>query len=152
MADFVTAEPPNETPSSGTGLATPEPVVNPETAPFWAAAAEHRLTLPRCNVCQEFYWYPRALCPRCHSLDTGWVEASGRGTVYSYTVVRKPAGAYAGGGPYALAFVELAEGPRIMTNVVPIEGLAIGAPVRVVFDDTAGGTALPRFRMTAATG
>ena len=132
-----------------TGLPTPEPAVNPETAPFWAAAAEHRLTLPRCDACGEVYWYPRGICPRCHSLDTSWADASGRGTVYSFTVMRKPAGDYAGADPYVLAFVELAEGPRIMTNVVPAGDprLAVGASVEVVFDDTEGGTALPRFEL-----
>jgi uncharacterized OB-fold protein len=134
----------------GTGLPAPEPVVNPETAPFWAAAAEHRLVLPRCTACDELFWYPRTVCPRCHGLDVTWAEVSGHGTVYSFTVVRKPAGDYAGGGPYALAYVELAEGPRLMTNVVPIQGLRIGAPVEVVFDDTGGGTALPRFRVIQA--
>jgi hypothetical protein len=123
--------------------------VNPDTAPFWAATADHRLALPVCRACGITYWYPRTICPHCHSLDTSWTDASGDGTIYSYTVVRRCAGDYARATPYVLAYVELVEGPRVLTNIVDWdeERLAIGAPVKLTFDDTEGGNALPRFRL-----
>jgi len=127
------------------------PVINPETAPFWAATAEGQLLVPRCNACGEHYWYPRVLCPYCHSTDTALVRAAGRGTVYSYTVVRKAAGEYAAATPFVLAFVELEEGPRMMTNIVCADpdSVRIGDRVEVLFDDTGAGCALPRFRPVA---
>ena len=84
----------------------------------------------------------------CRSTATSWFEGSGRGEVYSFTVMRQGQGAYRDAGPYVLAYVELEEGPRIMTNIVgaDIRALTIGQPVEVVFHDTGEGTALPRFR------
>jgi uncharacterized OB-fold protein len=133
---------------SGERLPAPAPVVNPETAPFWAATAEGRLLLPRCDDCGVIIWYPRATCPRCWSGAVSWFEATGRGEIYSYTTVGRGQGAYRDAGPFVLAYVELEEGPRIMTNIVGADTatLAIGLPVEVEFHDTGEGTALPRFR------
>jgi len=131
-------------------LPAPAPSVNPETREFWAATARGRLLLKRCLDCGSVIWYPRAICPECASLRTEWFEASGRGRVYSYTLNHRGEGAYSGAEPYVLAYVELDEGPRLMTNVVEVgAGLAVGLPVEVVFHDTAEGTALPRFRPAA---
>jgi uncharacterized protein len=129
-------------------LPAPPPAVNPETREFWAATAEGRLLLRRCLDCRAVIWYPRTICPKCASLRTEWFEAAGRGRVYSYTVNHRGEGAYQGSAPFVLAYVELAEGPRVMTNIVgadPAE-LAVGLPVEVVFHDTGEGVALPRFR------
>ena len=129
------------------GLPTPVPRPTLETAPFWEATAEHRLVLPCCDACGFVIWYPRMFCPECGSMAVHWTEASGAGTVYSFTVTRKGQGAYRDAGPYVMAYVELAEGPRIMTNIVGVDPAAvhIGQGVRVVFDDTGEGPALPRF-------
>lgn len=128
-------------------LPAPAPPVNPETEPFWEATAEGRLLLKRCSDCGKAFHYPRARCPACDSPDTEWFEASGRGSVYSYTVTRQTGGEYADATPYVLAYVELDEGPRIMTNVVDcdVDEVSIGQDVRVVFHDTGEGNALPRF-------
>jgi uncharacterized OB-fold protein len=128
-------------------LPAPEPVVTEETQAFWEATARGVLLLRRCNACRSFIWYPRAVCPQCSSLDTSWVEAAGRGTVYSFTINRRADGAYRDALPYVLAYVELAEGPRVLTNIVDCdpESVEIGQPVRVVFHDTGAGSALPRF-------
>jgi uncharacterized OB-fold protein len=125
-------------------LPSPEIPVNIETAPFWEATAEGRLVLSRCLRCHATIWYPRAVCPECGSLDTEWYEASGRGTVYSFTVNRQRS--YFA-EPYVVAYVELDEGPRIMTNIVDVdpEDVAIGQPVRVVFGRAGDGPVLPRF-------
>jgi uncharacterized OB-fold protein len=129
-------------------LPAPPPAVNPETRPFWEATAEGRLLLRRCLDCRSVIWYPRTMCPQCASLRTEWFEAAGRGRIYSYTVNHRGEGAYQGSAPFVLAYVELAEGPRMMTNIVGVDPaeLAVGLPVEVVFHDTGDGVALPRFR------
>jgi uncharacterized OB-fold protein len=128
----------------------PAPAVNPETKPFWDATVEGRLVLRRCTDCGGVIWYPRAICPDCWSGNTEWFEASGRGTVYSYTVNHKGEGPYRDAGPYVLAYVELEEGPRIMTNILTddVAALEVGRRVEVVFSPTTdGAAALPRFRL-----
>jgi uncharacterized OB-fold protein len=122
--------------------------VNPETRPFWEATAAGRLVLARCDDCGETIWYPRAICPTCRSTAISWVDASGRGEIYSFTVIRRGEGPYRDASPYVLAYVELEEGPRIMTNIVGADdaSLRVGQPVEVVFHDTGEGSALARFR------
>lgn len=129
-------------------LPAPAPEVTPETEPFWAATAEGRLVLAHCDGCGLVLWYPKSFCSACGTTGVSWVEASGRGTVYSFSVIRKGQGAYRDAGPYALAYVELDEGPRVMTNVVEcdLDALQVGQPVEVVFAPTGDGHALPRFR------
>ena len=129
-------------------LPAPAPPVNPETKPFWDATSQARLLVKRCDDCQSLIWYPRAICPECSSLRTSWLQVSGWGRIYSYTVNHRGAGPYQACGPYVLAYVELDEGPRMMTNIVETDdrGLAVGMPVEVVFHDTGEGSALPRFR------
>lgn len=132
-------------------LPAPAPKVNPETKPFWDATAEGRLTLKRCNSCGQPIWYPRSLCPECGSFDTEWFDASGQGTVYSFTVNHHGYGPYSG-MKFVIAYVELDEGPRMLTNIVGVDPaeVSIGQRVTVVFDDTGEGSALPRFRPVPA--
>ncbi|MDP1818989.1 MAG: Zn-ribbon domain-containing OB-fold protein [Acidimicrobiales bacterium] len=124
------------------------PAVTLETRPFWDATAEGRLILPRCNACSTVIWYPRLFCPSCASDDVSWVDAAGTGTVYSFTVVRKGQGPFAPAAPYVLAYVELDEGPRVMTNIVGCrpDDVTVGQRVVVTFADTGEATALYRFR------
>jgi uncharacterized protein len=131
-------------------LPVPAPPVNPETQEFWAATARGELLLKRCLDCDSVIWYPRAFCPDCASMRTEWFAASGRGRIYSYTVNHRGEGAYQGQPPFVLAYVELDEGPRLMTNIVGAEpaDLSVGSPVTVVFHDTGEGTALPRFQLS----
>jgi uncharacterized OB-fold protein len=132
-------------------LPAPAPFVLPEVKPYWDGTAEGKLLLPRCTECQTLIWFPRPFCPSCASTSVEWIQASGRGTVYSYTINRRGVAdmsAYRNVGEYVLAYVELEEGPRIMTNVVDCEptSVRIGQPVELVFHDTGEGTALARFR------
>jgi uncharacterized protein len=124
----------------------PPPPVNPETRPFWDAAAGGKLLVKRCTACGAAHHYPRARCPFCGSERTEWTEASGRGTVYSYSVFRRAP------IPYAIAYVTLEEGVTLMTNLVDcdLDALRIGQAVRVVFTPTDGGPPVPMF--TPATG
>ena len=130
------------------GLPTLAPSPSPETAEFWAATAQGRLLLKRCTSCGTVIWYPKSLCPSCHATSTEWFEASGTGRIYSFTVSRRGEGPWRDAAPYALAYVELDEGPRLLTNIVDcdLDSLAVEQPVTVVFDDTGEGSALPRFR------
>ena len=130
-------------------LPAPVPTVNPETKPFWDGTAEGRLLLQRCLDCAAVVWYPRTFCPKCPRGQLEWFEASGRGSVYSFTIVRRGAtGAYRDTAPYVLAYVELAEGPRLLTNIVDcdVDAVRIGDEVRAVFHPTGEGSALVRFR------
>ena len=120
----------------------PAPEPNPETKPFWDAATEGRLLIKKCVTCGQVHFYPRAICPSCGSDKTEWVTASGRGTVYSYSVMRRvPI-------PYALAYVTLAEGVSMMTNIVDgdLDAIRIGQPVTVAFKPSDGGPPVPMFR------
>jgi uncharacterized OB-fold protein len=88
-----------------------------EAAPFWTGAAEGRLVLPRCDACAHVVWYPRAWCPACGSGAVTWEAMRGEGTVYAVTVIRKAMGPWSAAAPYAAAYVELAEGPRLLANL-----------------------------------
>lgn len=133
--------------AAGQALPAPPPVINVETRAFWDATSQGKLLLPRCNACATVIWYPRAFCPECSSFDLTWFEASGRGSIYSYTVNRRGQGDYRD-LTYVLAYVELAEGPRMLTNIVDCdpESLSVGQAVQVTFQPTSNGAALPRFR------
>ena len=119
----------------------PAPPVNQETQPFWDAATAGKLMIKRCTACGESHFYPRAMCPFCGSDKTEWKEASGRGTVYSYSALRRAP------VPYAIAYVTLDEGVSMMTNIVDcdLDTIRIGQPVRVVFKPTDGGPPVPMF-------
>ena len=123
--------------------AIPAPMTNPETEPFWAAAREGRFLVRACTACGRTHWYPRAVCPFCFSDRTEWREGSGRGTIYSLSVMKRAP------EPYAVAYVTLEEGPTMMTNIVEadLDSLAIGQEVRVTFRPTQGdGPPYPAFR------
>jgi uncharacterized OB-fold protein len=119
----------------------PAPQPNPETQPYWDAAASGKLLIKKCADCGEVHFYPRAICPFCFSARTEWQEASGRGTIYTYSVMRRAP------VPYAIAYVSLAEGPTMMTNIVDcdLDGIRIGQAVRVVFKPSEGGALVPMF-------
>ncbi|GAA4233676.1 hypothetical protein GCM10022254_36660 [Actinomadura meridiana] len=109
---------------------------------------EEQLLLSRCESCATVIWYPRPFCPRCGGRDVMRFPASGEATVYTYTVVRKARGEYRDRTPYVVAYVELAEGPRVLTNIIdcdPAE-VHIGQPVTLTFDTPSDGPGLYRFR------
>ena len=90
----------------------PAVVTSPETEEYWAAAKEGKLLVKKCKACGKTHHYPRSLCPHCFSDKTEWTTASGKGVLYSYSVMRRAP------VPYALAYVTLAEGTTMMTNMV----------------------------------
>jgi uncharacterized OB-fold protein len=113
------------------------PRVNAETFRFWEAAKEHRLLYGHCTACNEPHYYPRSICPNCFSNATQWKEASGKADVYTYSIMQRSAA-----GPYVIAYVTLAEGPRILTNLLDCEfdRISIGSPVRLVWKATGDAT------------
>lgn len=119
----------------------PAPPVSPEDAPFFAAARDGRFVIPRCTDCGKNHWYPRAVCPHCFGANVEWQTASGRAAVYSFSPMRRV------DPPFTLAYVTLAEGPTMMTNLVDcdVDKLAIGQAVRLVFKPSDDGTPVPCF-------
>lgn len=126
-------------------VSTPSPT--PDDAPFWAGLAESRVVLPRCTNCGTWIWYPRGFCPVCHRQSVEWLEVSGQGSVYSYTISTRGLGPWQERAPYVIAYVELEEGPRVMTNLVGItpEKVSIGQAVKAVVEFEGDSAAL-RFR------
>lgn len=109
---------------------------------YWQALREKKLILPKCNACGETYFYPRPFCPFCMSDDTGWIDASGRGTIYSFTVTAR--------APMfkVPAMVTLDEGPTMMTAIVAVDptDIAIGQEVTIDFSEMPEGVVIPVFR------
>jgi hypothetical protein len=126
----------------------PIPRPAPESAYYWQAAREHRLELPRCNACGKFWFPPSQSCPHCLASDFAWQPVSGIGKIFSFvTYHRIYHPALAKDVPYVVALVELAEGPRLLTNIVGIapDAVACDMPVKVVFDDVADDVSVPKF-------
>src|SRR4051794_35309289 len=116
------------------------------TRPFWDAAAQGRLVLPHCRACGRRFFRPEVACTHCFATDWTWSEASGRGSLYSYSIVHKaPAPGFA--VPLVLAVVELAEGPFMFSNLVRCghADIRIGMALQVQFDEVARGIHLLRF-------
>ena len=139
------------------GLNRPLPhPITPETQPYWDGLKEHKLMLPSCEACGPFF-YPRILCPKCHSPNLTWIEANGRGRLFSFEIAYqafnpefkiKP--------PYILAMIELDEGPRIMSNLIHIKPdpmvVKCDMPVEVVFEKLTEDITIPLFQPAKRTG
>ena len=128
-----------------------KPVPTPDhvSGIFWEAAKQHRLTIQRCRDCGEYQFFPQSYCRKCLSENIDWIEASGKGEVYSYTIVHRPPSlTFEEDVPYTVALVELNEGVRLMSNIVEIEPeeVCVGMPVELVFDDISPMISLPKFR------
>jgi uncharacterized OB-fold protein len=130
------------------------PAPTPETAPYWEGCNQHELRIQFCPECQAYFFYPRALCPTCLSDATEWRTVSGKGTLLTYVLSARPAPGFEEELPYAIAIVQLAEGPHLMTNIVNTEitpqNLKAGMPVEVVFEDVTESIAIPKFQPAAA--
>ena len=134
-------------------IAAPTPLeIDDTTAPFWAAAREHRLVIQRCQACGFYLHFPRPVCRRCRSFDLAFEEVSGRGTLYSFTeTVKAFHPFFQGRTPYVVASVELAEQPglQFLSNVVgtPAAELTFGAPVQVTFEERFPDLTVPVFEV-----
>ncbi len=127
----------------------PLPTVSGETKPFWDACRRGQLLIQKCDRCDEYQFYPRGICANCWSEDIKWVTASGKGTLWTYTVTyqnRTPG--FAEDVPYVLALVELEEGVKMFTNIIecPPSDVSIGMPVEVTFRQANNQISVPYFK------
>lgn len=127
-------------PANDRPIEAPRPT--PDAAPFWEAANEGRLLIKHCAECDRMHYPPRPFCPHCFSAGARWHECTGQGTLYAYSVVRRTE------IPYAMAYVRLAEGPIMMTNIVdtPFSALRADMDVQVVFKASVSGQLIPMFK------
>ena len=130
----------------------PIPSKGYHTRPFWAGAKEGKLMLPRCCSCGRVHWYPRLICPSCHSDDLEWIEGSGEGRLHTFAVQTRAFGAWAKEAPFVTAFIDLNEGDRMLTvlrGVDPTkpETIKIGSKCRVEFEEADADTHIPFWRV-----
>lgn len=130
----------------------PLPEVIPLTQPFWEATAKKQLVIQRCADCRAWVWCPRPACVECGSERLQWTPVSGRGKIFAFSVIREVVGrslrAFEGDIPYVAAWIDLDEGPRLLSNIVdcPIEKVRIGMEVEALFEEAAPGIFLPKFK------
>ena len=127
----------------------PLPIVTEEARPFWEACRKHKFILQKCKECGHVQYYPRLLCAECWTDSLEWVDATGKGVVYSYTAVhRAPMPGFRPDVPYIIALIDLEEGVRMMSNVIKCkpEEVRVGMPVTVEFEDIAEDIGLPKFK------
>ena len=129
-------------------IAKPIPAVTPELQPFFEGAKHRELRVQRCRACGALRFPARSICSECLSTEAEWVAVSGRGEVFSFNVMHQvyhPG--FAAEVPYAVVVVQLAEGPKMVTNLVGVapHAVRIGMPVRVVFEDVSDEVSLPKF-------
>jgi uncharacterized OB-fold protein len=128
-----------------------EPPASEVAAPFWDATRREELVLPWCTACDRPFWYPREVCPACLGDAIEWRPAAGTGDVYAVSVQHRAGpGRDEADGPYAVALVDLAEGVRVMANVVgcPPDAVAVGMAVRVAWEPLSDGRNLPQMTPT----
>ena len=130
----------------------PLPVPTPETRHYWEGAKGGELLLQRCDACSHAYFPPRPFCPKCASRKVSVFKASGRAKLYSYVIHHRAAPGVT--PPYAIAVVELVEGPRLMSNIVDCpqtpEALQLDMALTVVFEKQTEDITLPVFKPAGA--
>jgi uncharacterized protein len=131
----------------------PAPVPDEGSAPFFDGARAGRLMLQHCGACGDWSWPVRERCPHCFAARLEWRQASGRGSLYTYTIMHQVMNpGFASAVPYNVAQVDLAEGVRVTSNIVGIDNdaLRIGMPLQVVFEQVGEDVHIPKFRPAAA--
>jgi len=124
------------------------PTPTPETKHYWDGAKDGKLILQKCNDCSDNYFPPRPFCPKCGSRSVQEFQASGKGSLYSYVINHLPSPGFT--PPFAIAVVELEEGPRLMSNIVECEqtpeALELDMPLEVTFEKLNDDITLPQFK------
>ena len=125
--------------------------MTPEAMPYWEGLKENKLMLPKCGDCKKAFFYPRIACPHCHSRNIGWIQASGKGKLYSFEIAHRALNPnFKIEPPYILAMIELEEGPRMMSNLINIDPdpakVKCDMPVEVVFEKQTDDVTLPLFQ------
>jgi hypothetical protein len=130
----------------------PPALADSTSLPWWEAAARHELVVQRCTACDHTRHPPAPVCPECRSDEAGWQPLSGRGEVYTYTIVHRPIAA-GQSLPYLVAVIALEDsgGVRMISNLVDVspDDVEIGMPVELVWEDMSADFAVPRFRPAA---
>ena len=127
----------------------PLPVITETNRGFWEATRRHELRVPKCRECGNVCFPPSEVCPKCLSVQFDWVKVSGKGKVWSWVVFHQAfLSSFGDQIPYNVAYVELDEGPIMLTNLVGIrnEEIKLGMPVEVVFEDVTNEVTLPKFK------
>jgi uncharacterized OB-fold protein len=127
----------------------PLPIINEDNAPYWEYAKKHELRMQKCTRCGHIRFPVSVVCPKCHSLEAEWTGLSGKGKVYSYVIYRMAYHpSYQNDIPYAVAIIQLDEGPRMESNITgcQMEDIRIDMPVEVYFDDVTDDISLPKFK------
>ena len=130
----------------------PLPTISGETKPFWDACRRGNLIIQKCDRCQEYQFYPRGICANCWCQDIRWVTATGKGTVWTFTVTRQNRTlGFEEDLPYVLALVELDEGVKMFTNIIECDPneVKIGMPVEVTFVQANQQITIPYFKPAA---
>ncbi len=127
----------------------PPPLPDSDSREYWEGLKRGELRIQRCDDCTRYVFYPRILCPHCSSERLSWVTASGKGRIYSYTIVQQAYGPFAAEVPFVIALVTLEEGVRMMTRITDGvgEGVKVDAPVEVTFTAVDEEVTLPYFRL-----
>jgi|SRR5690625_1581414 len=124
-------------------------IIDSDTRPFWKGTLEEKLIIQHCYHCNQYQFYPRVICRNCME-DVDWVQVSGEGTIYSFTIIEKAFNKYfSEKTPYIVALIDLKEGPRIMSNIIntDINQVKIDLPVKAVFNEKYGEYKLLQFQM-----
>lgn len=130
----------------------PLPQPSPWSQPFWEGAKRHELLLQKCSACSQINMYPKKYCPCCLSDKMEWFKASGRGKIYSFTVVENnPPSAFIDDVPFIIAIIRLEEGVRILSNVITndLDSLECELGVEVLFEDVTDEITLPKFQVVS---
>lgn len=138
-----------------TSAAKPVPLLRHLSGEFYAHCRSHELRFQRCTQCRSWRHVPRQTCAQCGAWDWEWDRSSGHGTVFTWTVVRRPMHpAFASAAPYAPCVIEMEEGVRVVSEVVDCApaDLRKGLAVEVVFDDVTPELTLPKFRRASGGG
>jgi uncharacterized protein len=130
----------------------PIPVPSAESQAYWDGLRDRKLLMPRCDACGKYWFPPSLLCPHCNATNWTWTSTSGRGRIFSYVVYHRiyhPG--FADEVPYAVAVIELDEGPRMVSNVIGIapDKLACDLRVQVVYQPITDTITLPKFKPAA---
>ena len=125
--------------------------ITPECRPYWEGARDGKLMIPKCRACGKPFMYPRVACPFCASREIGWVQATGRGRLFSFEIAHQILNkAFKVKTPVVLAMVELEEGPRLLTNLIGVapdpKQIRCDMPVAVCFEKLTDEISLPMFR------
>lgn len=124
-------------------------VQDSDSRPYWEGLKQGELRIQRCDSCSKAVFYPRSICPHCFADQLSWMVASGKGTIYSYTIAHQAFGSFAADAPFVVALIELEEGVRMMSRLLdaPRERVTVGAAVMVTFEKVEEDLTLPYFRL-----